>query len=284
MEEKNAFTITPMNQMISLEPGQIYEGSIEVSNPSRATEDFAYKITVSPYSIVDEDYNIDLLNESDRTAIAKWITVEDSTGTIKPNEVKTIKYTIKVPDNVPAGGQYAALSVSSNFPSDTKESYAVQDVFELSSIIYANIAGETVQGGEVTESDFPSFITSLPLETSALITNTGNIHEIAKYSITVRDFFTGNIVSVVPDVDSTISETIMPESTHRLKGQVDHLPALGVVKVTQTINYNGQDYVTEHDVVICPVWFMILASITLIAIISTVVHLVRKHRHNRMIH
>ena len=279
-ESTNAFTIMPMNQKISLNPGEVYEGYITIINPSYATEDFAYKAEVTPYSVADEEYTADLLSESDRTAISKWITIEEPTGSVKPNESKEIKFTIKVPQNVPAGGQYGTIAVSSNQDSSNANGVSVQNVFEIASIIYADVAGETVHDGEILENNVPSFVLNNPVKITAMLTNKGNVHETAIFTITVSDVFTGRVILPTEENTGRYSEVIMPETTRYAEREVSDLPALGVVKVTQTIDYNGQTSTTEKQIIICPVWFMALVLLTLASIIAAVVIIVKK-RHRK---
>ena len=279
-ESTNAFTIMPMNQKITLNPGEVYEGYITIINPSYATEDFAYKAEVTPYSVADEEYTADLLSESDRTAISKWITIEEPTGSVKPNESKEIKFTIKVPQNAPAGGQYGTIAVSSNQDSSNASGVSVQNVFEIASIIYADVAGETVHDGEILENNVPSFVLNNPVKTTAILTNKGNVHETAIFTITVSDVFTGRVILPTEENTGRYSEVIMPETTRYAEREVSDLPALGVVKVTQTIDYNGQTSTTEKQIIICPVWFMALVLLTLASIIAAVVIIVKK-RHRK---
>lgn len=279
-ESTNAFTIMPMNQKISLNPGEVYEGYITIINPSYATEDFAYKAEVTPYSVADEEYTADLLSESDRTAISKWITIEEPTGSVKPNESKEIKFTIKVPQNAPAGGQYGTIAVSSNQDSSNASGVSVQNVFEIASIIYADVAGETVHDGEILENNVPSFVLNNPVKTTAILTNKGNVHETAIFTITVSDVFTGRVILPTEENTGRYSEVIMPETTRYAEREISDLPALGVVKVTQTIDYNGQTSTTEKQIIICPVWFMALVLLTLASIIAAVVIIVKK-RHRK---
>lgn len=279
-ESTNAFTIMPMNQKISLNPGEVYEGYITIINPSYATEDFAYKAEVTPYSVADEEYTADLLSESDRTAISKWITIEEPTGSVKPNESKEIKFTIKVPQNAPAGGQYGTIAVSSNQDSSNANGVSVQNVFEIASIIYADVAGETVHDGEILENNVPSFVLNNPVKITAMLTNKGNVHETAIFTITVSDVFTGRVILPTEENTGRYSEVIMPETTRYAEREVSDLPALGVVKVTQTIDYNGQTSTTEKQIIICPVWFMALVLLTLASIIAAVVIIVKK-RHRK---
>ena len=145
----NAFTILPMSQRFSLAAGKTEKGSIKIVNPADATEDFSYKIGISPYGVVGEDYEADLVTDSNHTMIAKWIKISEPTGTVKPNETKEVEFTIEVPADAPAGGQYAAITVSSNNEAKQSSGVAVQNVFEMASIVYGTVAGETRHISEV---------------------------------------------------------------------------------------------------------------------------------------
>ena len=284
MEEQtnNAFTLMPMNQNISLKPGEVYEGSIKVINPSYATEDFEYKAEVTPYGVVGQEYTADLLSESDRTQISKWVKIQNPTGSIKPNESEEIKFTITVPENVPAGGQYATIAISSNKKASDSDGVSVQNVFEMASIIYADIAGETVHDGKVLENNVPGFVLTNPVKISALLNNNGNVHETATFTIQVSDVFTGRVILPTDENSGVYSEYIMPETTRFTEREVSDLPALGIVKINQTINYNGQVSTVEKNVFICPIWFLILMILTVAAIITAIVMLIRKHRRNKI--
>ena len=169
MDTTNIFTVTPMNQSLDLEAGKTYTGSIIVANPANAAEDFYYKVSISPYSVIGNDYKVDLVATSGRSEITNWIKIENPKGVLKPNETTEVKYTIKVPETAPAGGQYAALTVSSDKNATASNGLAVNNVFEMASIIYAKVAGDTVRAGEVTEIATPGFITGMPITTTATI-------------------------------------------------------------------------------------------------------------------
>lgn len=267
-----------MNQDIDLEAGQTYSGSITVVNPSDATTDFSYKVSVSPFNMVGEEYTVDLATEYNRSMITKWITIENSSGTLKPNESGEIKFTIKVPEDAPAGGQYAAIIVTSDNASSGDEGLSVQSVLEMASIIYGRVAGETTHGGEILENKIPSFAVTTPVVLEAKIRNDGNVHDYANYTITVTDFFTGNVILPTEENDGHYSEVIMPESTYHSQREINNLPAVGVVKVTQTIRFNGVPSTAESTIIICPIWFMALILLTISAIVATIVAIVKKNR------
>ena len=279
----NFFTVTPMSQRISLEPGQVYEGYIKLINPADAKTDFDYKIEVSPYTVVGQDYNADFEAESQWTQIADWITVAEPTGTVKPNNVKEIHFTITVPNDVPAGGQYAAIVVSHDPQSEVGEgnNMAVKDIFEMASLIYADVAGETRHEGEILGNDIPGFSTTVPISLGAMFDNHGNIHETATIVISAKDVFSGQEILPTPEDDGKYTEIVIPDTTRYVSRDLSNLPMLGVVHVEQTIYYNGHYSQQAKDVFICPLWFIILVLITVCAIIGVIVHKVRKHKKHR---
>lgn len=276
---ENMFTLMPMNQNIDLKPGETYEGSITIVNPTDAKSDFAYKTTITPYGVDGEDYTaiLDPGYATERTSMSKWIKIEEPTGKVKPNESKEIKFSIKVPENAAGGGQYATIAVSSDQGASNSDGVAVQNVFEMASIIYATVDGDIIHEGSILENNVPQFVTSTPVTISARIENKGNVHETATFTIEVSDFFTGNVILPTEENTGTYAEIIMPETTRDVQREVNNLPSLGVVKVKQSIYYQGEVSTVEKDVIICPIWFLVLVLVTIAAIVATIVTIIRKH-------
>lgn len=279
----NSFTVLPMSQRFSLEPGKTYTGSLSIVNPADATEDFLYSISVSPYGVMGEDYTADLVTVTNRSEIVKWIKISEPKGSVKPNETKKVEFTITVPENAAAGGQYAAIAVSSNESSNASEGVAVNNVFELASLVYATVAGKTEHKGEILENNVPGFVVSAPITLSAMISNEGNVHEDATFVISVSNAFTGQVILPTEDNEGHYNELIMPETTREVTREVNDLPALGIMKVNQTIYYQGDVNTVEKNVIICPIWFLFLIAFTIIAIIGTIVRLVIKHKRKEIV-
>ena len=280
MEGANFFTVTPMSQRISLEAGKTVEGSISVINPNDSVDDLKYKAYVAPYSVVGEGYEADLTTDSKYNMIKDWITIENPTGTIEPNKTGEIKFKIKVPGSAPAGGQYAAIIITRDDDTTSSENgVAVKDIFEMASLIYANVNGETVHKGEIVSNDIPGFVASAPITVGAMISNEGNTHENATVIIKATNFFTGDVIVEGDAEENYYSEIIMPDTTRYVTREISEgLPLLGVVKVEQTIYYQGSSDVAESNVIICPIWFLLLVFLTIAAIIGSIVMMVRKHR------
>lgn len=283
MDTTNYFTIMPMSQHFTMEPGESYSGTISVINPNSSTDDLNYKAYVAPYGVVGTDYTADLQTESAYTQMKNWIKIENPKGTVAPNGKEEIKYTINVPKNAPGGGQYAAIIVTRDDKNTGGDSsVAVKDIFEMASLVYASVNGETKRGGEIKENNIPGFVASAPITVSALLTNTGNVHENATIIITATDFFTGNVIVEGDETEHYYSELVMPESERFVTRDINEgLPMLGVVRVEQKIRYNGNVSEESKNVIICPIWFLILMILTAAAIIWAIVHIVLKHRRKK---
>lgn len=273
----SALTVLPMSQEIKLNPGERIEGSITIANPASSTEDFEYVATVSPYNVVGEDYTLDL-SANDATQIVNWIRIYEPEGSVKPNESKELKFRIKVPKDAPAGGQYAMITVRSKSATQEGEmSFGIQDVFEMGSIIYGRVSGQTVRKGEILGNSIPGFSTVTPVTVSYQVSNNGNIHEKAIQTLTVKNVFTGEQVFPKDDETNRFSEYIMPSSTRYLTRTLDRLSNLGVYEVHQTIEYLGETSDVTQVLIVCPLWFLMLVIATFIALVATIVRIFKKH-------
>ncbi len=277
----NMFTVMPMNQTLTLTPGEEYEGSITVTNPADAKNDFSYKINVTPYSVIGEEYAADLATKTNLSAIVDWITIENPKGTLKPNSSTKINFKIKVPEDAAGGGQYAAITVSSNDNQTSSEDLAVENVFEMASVVYATVNGEINHVGEIKENSVPAFSPTTPVKVTARISNNGNVHENATVKIEAKNFFTGETILPTDENNGQYSEMIMPGTERYAVREVGNLPEFGVVQVEQTVYYLGMSSVESVNVIICPIWFLVLMIVTLGAIIAAIVRAIFKRRKNK---
>ena len=281
MEDLNVFTVTPMSQMIELKPGETYKGSITVVNPDNAKKDFSYKTVISAYGVVGEGYDADLVTSTEHTQITKWITIENPTGKVKPNDSVKINFTIKVPKTAPAGGQYAAILVSSAEDNANSEGLAVKNVFEMASLIYAGIDGETERKGEIIKNSVPGFVTGMPIEVGAELKNEGSVHEIARVALEVKSVFSPATIYPTEGESGIIEEVIMPDTTRSMGRNIEGISPLGIYDITQTITYMGEVSTNHRIVIACPIWFLLIFILTVSAIIFSVVKSVKKYRHKK---
>ena len=284
----NIFTVTPMSQKVNLHAGDTYEGDITVANPANATDDFHYKVEISGYGIINDedkgDYGVNFLTESERVQIAKWIKIDNPKGVLKPNETTKVHFVVKVPESAPAGGQYAAFLISSDNEAAVSEGVAINNVFEIASILYAGISGDVRHDGEILDTYVPGFVTATPIATTASLSNHGNIHENARITLQVKNFFTSETIYPKEGENDTIEEVIMPETTRYVSTRnIDSVAPLGIYRVKQTVNYMGNVDINDIVVVSCPIWFMALVLLTIAAIVTTIVFSIKRHRRKKQI-
>ncbi len=283
MDLSDMFTVTPMNQQIELSAGEIYNGKIIVANPAMATSDFHFSVTASSYSVVGEDYDVDFLSKTKYSMITDWITIKNPHGVLKPNEVTEVEFTITVPEDAPSGGQYAVIKVSSDDNTAAQQEVTIGNIFEMASIVYAKISGETIEKGEILENNVPGFVTKTPIIVNALVSNDGNVHEPAYVSVSVKSVFSDEMIYPKEKDEGVLRETIMPETKRLLTREIDNISQLGIFEITQTVDYLGETSTTKKTVVVCPIWFMILVSVTVMAIIAVIVKGIHSRRKKRVV-
>lgn len=278
MEEENIFTITPMSRKIELEPGEVYEGTVTVFNPVDAKEDFAWKVSVAPYSVESGTYNADLAAETEHSQITKWITFDKVSGVLAPNEKAEIHYTITVPETAAGGGQYAAIMVGSDAVGAAAQGISIQNIYEMASIIYARINGEIKRAGSVGENKIPGFVTAMPITVSVELENDGNVHETAKIRTTVKNFLNGAQIYPLSGEEGIVEEVMMPDTSRYVTRDINDLSPVGIYEVTQSVTYLGQTSDNTQLVVACPVWFMLLVALTFGVIVFGIVRAIMRHR------
>ena len=278
---ENAFTVTPMSNAIELKPGETYEGDILISNPENSKTDFDYKVEVMPYGVIGNDYNADFTSSSKNTEMVNWVKVVNPTGSIAPNDKTHIKYTITVPADAAGGGQYAALVIGKNDGGTISDGIGVQNVYSIASLIFAQIDGEIVHGGEVIENSIPGFVTELPAVASVMIKNDGNVHEPANVYLTIKNVFNGQTVYPKEGDSGGINEEIMPGTTRYMTKNIQDISPLGIYEITQTIDYLGEKHVTTQTMIACPIWFLFLLFVTICSIISFIISRIIKRKKSK---
>ena len=278
MDSSNEFSVTPMNQMVDLIPGETYTFSITVLNPVNSADNLDYKVYAAPYSVATEEYDADVVTMTNHTRMVDWIKIHEPDGTLAPNETREIEFTIEVPDNAPGGGQYAAIIVGVDNKNKTHENMVVTNVLEVASILYAKVDGEIIHEGEVLENNVPGFVVAAPITVSSLIANEGNMHEVASITIAATNVFTGEKI-VSAELDNGVhAELIMPDSQRFINKEIGELPMIGIINVQQSIYYNGETSVVEKNVIICPVWFLILVILTMMAIVWKIIKMILRYK------
>ena len=299
MEENkvSSFTVSPPVNNIKLTPGKEYSSEIVISNSNNSTETLHYKIVVSPYNVIGEDYSIDFSESTAYSKITNWVQFDKTEGEIPPNEIETVHYTIHVPEDANSGGQYCAISVQS-IPEETSESGAnISDVIEIATLVYSQV-GDVIREGNVLTSNISAFSFGSPIVFTTTVDNTGNIHQNLQVRITAKTFLSGTQVDINPDqenIDADLSEEeqetmkgidyyseiVLPETTRTSIHTLEGLPSVGIYNVTAEIMYNNETIYNHQTVIMCPFWLLIIIIAALFFAIFTLITKIKSKQKKR---
>lgn len=248
--------IKPAEQEIELAPGTVLNNTITVQNVGRLG--FTVKMSVQPYQVTNENYDPDFYTENSYTLLKNWITFSEPEFYLEPGAEKTVEYTVKVPANIPGGGQYAAIIAETRDGIDQDAAFRV--VSQLACLVFAHVAGEEHIGGVLMSHSLPSFILGSSFSSSATIKNDGNVDFRATQTLTIYDFFRNTVV-FSPDYVAENGKTpgrampiILPETSRSSRLTWEGAPQLGVFRAVQTISFLDESYTFEQIVFVCPIW------------------------------
>lgn len=281
-EVKVSLTVSPQHESIVLNPGETFHGTIKVSNASTSTRSTDYEVSVGSFSrtkgsnSLDDYGDINYIDRSTYNMIMDWITIEEPNGSVEPNETVVVPYTIEVPKDVPAGGQYASFIVKDATKLVSEgEGVAVDNVLQVLSILYAEVTGDTRQEGEITTNSMPSFLLNGPLTAESMVRNSGNVHTRAEYTFQVWPLFSDE--EVCTNEEDPETSMILPD-TERYHAQTCELPSVGIFKAKQVVKIFDKVSIVERTVIICPLWLLFLMLFVIIAIVIWVVMRVRGNK------
>lgn len=257
-------SMSPVSDEMEVAPGETYTGTFNVANIGG--KPFDYTLHAKPFSVVGEEYATDFENITPYNDVSSWVTFDHEGGSLEPNNIDKVHYTITIPENATPGGQYAAIAATTT----TKDSDATFNVSKsVAMIIYLTISGEVNRSGEIIENNIPSFYFEGPISAGSLVSNTGNIHNEAEYILEINNFFTGELAYSNSEKPET--HLILPDTKRYSEIKWENAPMLGVFKVKQTINYLGESSVVEKIVIICPLWLIFIIIFLLVLMIIWII-------------
>ncbi len=257
------FALSPMYQMVTLTPGEIFEGNFQITNPADATDYFYYELRVEPFTVDDEN-DISLTANGDYNQMVDWIELAETEGTVAPNTVKEIRFKINVPENAAAGGQYASIVVNSRPEENNNTNIDIQEVFEAAHLIYADVSGSTRRGGDITNINVPSFLFSGNISGSDQIKNNGNVHSQATHTLQIFPLFSKE--EVYTNEETPKRTWVMPDNTKLTTVSWDETPSIGIFHVIYNVEFEGVESSVDKIVIVCPLWLLLLIIFIIILI------------------
>ena len=265
--------ISPVRLDLDLEPGTTSTGTFEVQNSGLKAYDFV--LGVDPYSVTDENYSIDSETRTAYTDIVDWITFSQNEGHVEPNQNQEITVTVTVPDDVPAGGQYAMI-YAEMVRDDELESTGVAVNHRVALLVFSEVEGNTRREGQVLETKIPTILFNPPITATSLVENTGNVHATAYYTLQVFPLFGDEEVYTNEENPATL--TILPETQRFNSISWDGAPQLGIFRVRETVTILDDTQTIEKIVFLCPIWFLFLILLIIFFVIFWLVSRARSRK------
>ena len=259
-----SFSVSPMFQNASLVPGETYHGTFKVTNPNTNKNDFHYKLTIQPFSHSEANEAV-FENNGDYNQITNWIKLESDEGVIEANSTEEIRFSIETPSDAPAGGQYVAIMVSSAENNSVAGAVNLDTKYQISHLIYADVAGETVRKGEINDVNVPGFLFKGNISGSSKITNKGNVHSRATQTLQIFPLFSEE--EVYTNEENPESVFIMPESTRLSSAEWDQTPSIGIFHVIYNVEFEGVNQKVDKMVIVCPLWLLFILAVIIFLII-----------------
>ena len=269
----NFFTLSPMHQIITLTPGEQYTGNFNIVNPADATTEFYYKLRIEPFS-VDDKNEISLTANGDYNQMVNWISLSKTNGSVAPNTTEEIRFVIDVPEDAAAGGQYASIVVTSDASSVSDKNIDLREVFQAAHLIYADVAGETVRKGTITDVTVPSFLFSGNIFGSALTKNEGNVHSASTQTLQIFPLFSSE--EVYTNEEDPKKLWIMPGNASLSKVTWEETPSIGIFHVIYNVEYEGVESKVDKMVIVCPLWLLFLILLALFLLIFRILSAKKK--------
>ncbi|MBQ7802752.1 hypothetical protein IJ380_02745 [Candidatus Saccharibacteria bacterium] len=273
--------ISPVANGIYIEKGQTQNYQFTLENTGAS--DFKFKLYTAPYNVINEDYDVDFSNETNYNQITRWITFQDDSGSfvanptysLKAGEKKTIIYRVKVPDDIPEGGQYCIIFAESINEADTSEgavSVGLGSVSRVSLIILGHGEGETKDIAEITDFSLTGMFTAHNIDATAKVKNSGNTDFLAVYSLAVNSLFG------TPLYSSSDNFVVLPQTERRFSTSWAEAPLFGIFKVRFSVSAIDQTREESHAILILPAFVMVILLLLLTSIIIWTIILLRKRK------
>ena len=283
---ESSLTFGPTSQRVSLQPGEKYRSSVIVSNPATSADDTKFALFVYPYTVTNDNYDPAFDKMNTYTQIVDWITLDKTEGTLAPNDNMEIGFTIDVPEDAPAGGQYAAIVAQdmTNLENNNSGNVQIASISAVGSIVVADVAGQTREYGEIFENNMPTFVMSAPFTASAGVKNTGNVHTDAKSVLQIWPLFSGEEIYTNEESEDN-EQLVLPDTTRYFFNTWEDVPVVGIFRARQTVTIFDETSVNEKIIVICPLWllFIVIFLIVLLLIwfVTIIVRKVRKSKNKK---
>ena len=274
-------------------PGSVVQRWIILHNRTKEKVDFDLEVSQVVGSTAELVVEV---RHGVREGAAAWVTLEDTSFSLKPGQQGTIGVTIRIPKSVKPGSKPFAVTATQRSPQVQTEGAGIAPQFKQVAIFIMELPGDAPVKGEFTKATITSaqqseaagrdgkeapvnsrfyvgpkffkFGKTHDLRLSTEYENSGERLLKPKGQVVVRD-----IIGRVAQRYDVKEFTVYPDGENAGQVQLKGLPSLGVfqVKVELTSEAGGKQSTTLPRFVIVPKWFLAVAGAFLLYILYRLV-------------
>lgn len=272
--------VSPVSNRISLKPNDSLEYNFNVENIGAKA--FKYKVYAAPYSVTNENYDLNFSSQTKRTQLSRWLSFKqpdgsfskEFSGSINPGEKQTITYKVSTPKSIPEGGQYATIFAQSE-PEVNSNTSGIRTVSRVGVVIFGRTLGNTKDISEIKDINLPGFLAGGNLSTQSLVKNNGNTDFGTRHSLTIEKVFGTKLYEKTNDFD------VLPETSRKLNMVWDNTPRFGLFHVTSKVTALDKTKTVSKLVLIMPLPILIIVLILLTTFIVWTTILIKKRRNQK---
>lgn len=272
-----SIVISPPTIEHTLNPGEVAEGVLKVTNNGNAELTFAANI--HDFIVEDKIGTPVILTDdtlSEKYSGASWIAVTPNTFSVPAGTTKEISYFLQVPLDAAPGGRYAAAIYEPIDAIEVDGTGAGVNT-QLGSLFYITVAGPVTETAEVSLFTVPGFSEYPPVSVITEITNMSDLHVRPSGEIVIKNMFGQEIAS-----QEFSGGNIFPEATLQYENSFFEDSGIRVGRYTAELSAvygqnNNLPLSASVSFIIFP-WKIALGATLVIAIVVVIFFLLRRKK------
>lgn len=273
-----AFAIAPATLDLSGQRGETIKDTIAVINNGSAEQ--TYYLGTLKFIPGESSTPSFIPFETDHSGLPEWIAFPVKIVTIPANTKVDVPFTVTIPQDVPSGTVYGAITVSTT-PSDVVAANGATIEAKMASLLFVTVEGETVE--KLALLDFASSNGAdgpfdLARQFAFRLQNQGNVAIVPTGTVTLTDAF-GRVVAT-----QTVNEEasrVLPLTTRSFSGTVGTNPigfvetvrsqlasfAIGPINATLTVTSGSQTLSKSFSYWMIPVQLLLTAAMAVVILL-----------------
>lgn len=280
-------TISPPIFEITLKPQESAKYTIRVTNPTKnLIELYPSSMDFASSGEGGQPTFLPANETSNRFSMANWITFETSKIALLPEQVVEFNFQISVPEDAEPGGHYGVVFLATEPPKTEGSTSHISLSSKVGSLLLVKIPGDINEKGSVEEFSTPWFYFSPPVNITAFIRNSGNIHFRPDGEITIKDWKGKDLerISINP-----LKGNVLPDSRRKFEIKWDSekepfwkIP-IGRFSANLRLAYGQSEQTLDSKVYfwIIPWWIIITTGIFFLVVVMLIFFKRRKRKNNR---